>query len=759
MAVSVAPVLAFDANGMRQSRPELSPSALGWLDTKHPEFIRRDPIWEIDERRFEGGAEVKDEELQPFDYEEKDDDHHKARKREAVFPMLPLAHALKVTGHLRKHAAPRPGKGYDFGNLGEVREREKIDTPTKGELFYYNVDGVGGDGSSLPAFLDFVDQRAQVYGHMFVMAEASENTPRSFQDEIDGDRPFAVPYTPREVHNYHFTKGQAQFYIIRTPIGDPELDSGGRLDMSTEDGYYLLVRRGWRGFGDYFAQGGWWLFDSEKKYIRDGRWNRTRGEIPMVVFYGRMARGTKKNRAMSASDTTELGALAVEIMNVRSARKYDYWDAASSKTFFLNADADVMKHVVPQWQASHLVGVPPHVNDKGETQAVTVHDGSTGAVAAAISDAILKEEWETARQISVDKIIGVADSSGESKEVGFQTQSVPQIVQRIYLREMAENSLLRFIEMRWGYVRPRAYAQWKYDIDLLPLVDDIDKMFDTLRRASVTSGSLEVEMIMTALMERIPGMKPSLLTTIRNELVASVEEKKIQQEADLAILRGEAPPAMNGKTPGQTAGTPLTGAAAVSAGGGIPSEDDDEGTGITARTSGGANDGADAATGGRVVGAIGGGTAPISDAAGGEQRAVRPVRGGSPSTPDRDTERGTPAGGDGRAAERDTPSGSDERREASPRSDASAPTPRAEERVREAPTVDMAPVTARVDALGGQLTSLLAALQALITMLEASRLTPPPPPPPPPAKELPPVIIDIRRDPSGVAQQLVVQPQ
>jgi hypothetical protein len=510
---------------------------LMWLAEEHPEYTARKASWAREERRLAGGDDVLTE-LQNFDWEEVNGVHHKARIAQALYINLPLKHASTVTGHLRKHA-PRPGQGLSFGALGDVRERGDIDTPERAELAWYNLDGIGSDGSSWESWWDAVDVNAQATGHRWIMVEAPDSSPQNYEDELAGDRPFAVEYSPLEVINWMYVKGVLQFAVIRTFVDLPHVEGGRFVGRKPTDmGYYLLVRKGCKLLGDEFAGGGWWVFDYERKPLdgREGTWDKTKGEIPLFPHFGRKARGTTEKPVMSQSDTMELGQLAVSMMNAKSARLFDFWDACASKIFMLGATPEVMKVVSPMYKSSQLVAVPRGQDkDTGEKFQPTVYDGSTGAVVADVADRLEASQWESARQMSMEKVTQPGES-GASKDAGFAEASAPDLVRRAMLREQSENTLLYFLALRWG-AKPDAYSQWGRKFDLNPLVDEIDATFVTMQESGLDSATLAVELVMSAISERKVITDDTLLKKVRTELEAGVKQKAAQKQADLELFR------------------------------------------------------------------------------------------------------------------------------------------------------------------------------------------------------------------------------
>ena len=264
------------------------------------------------------------------------------------------------------------------------------------------------------------------------------------------------------------------------------------------------------------------------------------------MHYGRKARGTTERPAMSASSTTMLGQLAVSLMNMKSARNYDYWDACASREYFLGADKAVMLDVADQVsRRSIMIGVPPTQNQDGTFTAPSIVTSSSGVVSADVSKAVIDSHYEDAREESLLQVTSTPESSGESKRVGYQEQKAPFLAQRARLRQQSEQTFLYFAELRSGFQQPTGYSTWREDLPLSPLTDDIDKMFETMLRSEVRSRTLEAAMIETAAIDR--GVWPEdvkVQNKIRTELQESVDPfaDEPEDEPDDATPAPPAPP-------------------------------------------------------------------------------------------------------------------------------------------------------------------------------------------------------------------------
>jgi hypothetical protein len=538
------------------------PANLDFLDSQTQHFLDHKAQWERDEARLAGGDAMLDE---LFQFEGESDASFQKRKKVAIPIPLPLQHASNIVGHIgRKRPTPGNG-GISFGDMGKVREVSDLvrGTENLAELQWYNVDGVGQDGSQWPAWFDAVHERAIATGFRWIMAETpplpagmTDASAISEQDERDGFRVYAVEWSPLDVPYHVIQRGVLQMAIVRVPDDDVRLENG-RLTAGNSKGYYLQVRKGFTGLGTYFQAGGWWIFDKDKKLVRSGNWERTNGQIPMFRFFGKMGRGTTKKPAMAESLTMELGQLATAIMNADSARFFDFWDACASRLFFLGADPAVMKAVADQIATRNmLIGVPPVESSSGTGQdrIVQVYDGSTGAVPAEVSKVVIDALWDTAKSIMLRHLTSTPDSSGASKEAGFAEASQPLLVRLAITREQAEQNYMYFAALR-SKRTPNGTVSYPREFDLLSAREQVADMITTMKESRLRSPTLEALLLMRAADAHRLLTDATIRAKVQTELLDSasqagrvqVQDNTLMQDIDQEIARAAA--ATNGATP------------------------------------------------------------------------------------------------------------------------------------------------------------------------------------------------------------------
>lgn len=482
---------------------------MSFLDETNPVWESCREAWERNERRMRGGDPVHDE-LRRFDWESEDPPegqdktHYEVRRDRAVYVNLPDDFATATVGHLMREA-PQPGSGLDFGSMGEVRRAQDIDVPTPAELTYYNADGVGSDGSQWDGFWASAMKRAMATGHRWISVEAPREAAGSWADVLSGRRPYIVEDSPLAWTNWWYDEGELQFAVKRLMVRRPRVDSRGVMrGNDPKPGYLLYVRYGCDALGEQYRVGGWWLYDERKQEVGQGRWTRTRGEIPLVPLF--WERDTDYEASvMSRPALTELGSIAVSVMDVISAWLFDAWDAAKSIKWLRGVDlagytlaADKImdgSQLVPL----EAVGRP---GATGGTVIPDVTDGSGGAVASGVFEKLLEALLELATLVSRQVATSTPDASGVSKQVGFQEQKEPRLALAASNMEGCQNAVIRWLEMRWGTGTPSGSTVWPRKFELQDLLEEIQKMFTLQNLAGTFSPTLTKKLMVTAARER-----------------------------------------------------------------------------------------------------------------------------------------------------------------------------------------------------------------------------------------------------------------
>lgn len=507
------------------------PSTYPFLDFKLKLYEDHLEAFKREERRLYGGDAVLSELLL---WKGESSTFYAARQAQSGYLTLPKQHATTLTGHLSKQT-PMPV----FGSLGNVRERkDRGREPSLAELFWYNVDGVGQDGTEMPAFMDGVQERAIATGYRWVLVEAPtvsmlgelrEMRGRNpagetvtDEDVEDGYRPYLVEYSPISVPYWQVTSGRLDFAVIRTPITPVSLLDENNAPKVADDGYYLMVRRGFQGLGAQWAGGGWWKFDPEQKEISKGNWDKTRGQIPLFQFIGEPSPGTVERPAIARSLTMELGQIAVSLMNRMSERNYNVSQAAKSINWILGIGPTEHAEALAQLEdGSIVIGVPPVMHPDGGVGIPTIWNSSAAALDVTVFSSIIEGALAEAREIMVRQVTSMPDNSGESKKAGFAEATSPLLARLAGTRQQAWNTALHFLCLRGGK-EPDASVTIPRDFDLQPVVDDIDAMLSTLKRSWLRSPTLEAELVLRSADER--GLMPDDEATrnkIKGELAAS----------------------------------------------------------------------------------------------------------------------------------------------------------------------------------------------------------------------------------------------
>lgn len=474
---------------------------LDFLDARHRVFTQNDDAWAREERRLYGGDPVLEELVQ---WRNESTAKYEARQAEASWIGFPKTHASILAGHI---VAQLPVPNY--GTLGDVRAREERGTqsPTVAELFHYNADGVGADGTQFPAWVAGVLQRALATGHRWCLVEMPRrgvidevtNARVTQADVLNGHRPYLVEYSPRDVPYWEYTDGRLDWAVLRTPVGAAGLVDGRWEPAPVQLGYYLLVRAGYQGLGPEFSSGGWWLYDSDKRLTTQGDWSRTRGQIPLVRLTAESSQGTKDWPAISRSLTMELGQMAVSLMNRISERNFDASDAAKSVKYILGASKEGFNLTVEFHEDNAiLIPVVGEVVADGKYTVPTIYDGSSGAVAADVFTTIITGIIAEAHEVMVRQLTSSEDSSGRSKEVGFGEATSPLLASLAANTETFLNTLIYFTELRAGSGSPSGFVTLPREFKIAPVLEKIDAAIERMKGIGAMSPTLVADLIKQA---------------------------------------------------------------------------------------------------------------------------------------------------------------------------------------------------------------------------------------------------------------------
>lgn len=507
------------------------PKRLPFLDATLPMYNQHLEGWKREERRLHGGDAVLSELLR---WKGEDNAYFLARTAQAGYLTFPKLHATTLTGHLSKET-PEP----DYGNLGKVRPRSDITQPTLAEILNYNVDGIGQDGTELKPYFDSVQERAIATGYRWLLVElpskatlgeirethgrdpAAEKL--TMQDVLEGFRPYAVEYSPISVPFWQLSNGRLDFAVIKITLTPTLLVDEFSQPVGSDDGRYLLVRRGFKGLGPDFAAGGWWKFDPDHNVVDQGTWDQTLGQIPFFPFIGEPNPGTTERPTIARSLTMELGQISVSLMNRMSERNYNVSFSAKSISFILGIDPESHAKVIEQHDAaSIMVGVPPVMRADGTVGIPTMWNSSAAAIDATVFESTINGGIAEAREIMVRQVTSTPDSSGRSKEAGFAEATSPLLARLAGTRQQAINTFLYFASLRFGIADPTASVTIPRDFNLQPVVDDIDAMLSTLKRSWLRSPTWEADLLIRSGDER--GLLPedkTMRATIEQELADS----------------------------------------------------------------------------------------------------------------------------------------------------------------------------------------------------------------------------------------------
>ena len=468
---------------------------LDFLDAKHPVHVQNDTAWAREERRLFGGDAVLSDLVQWLN---ESTTKYQMRQSQAPWIGLGKTHGATLAGHV-VGAMPVP----NYGTMGDVRERKAISgPPSVAELFHYNCDGIGSDGSQLPSFASGVIQRGMATGHRWTLVEMPRRVGEgavTAEEVLGGQRPYLVEYSPRSVPMWEYTDGRLDWCVIRTPVGTSGIRGGRWEPAPTALGYYLLVRAGYQGLGPEFSRGGWWLYDADKREQGTGDWSRTKGQIPMARFVAESSTGTIDWPAVSRLMLKELGQIDCALMNRISERDYNLSDGAKSDKYVLGAAKDGFNLMVQfHEERAILIPVLGEMTPDGKFTIPSIWSSASGVIDAQAFQVAIDSHLSFAREIMVRMVTSAPESSGESKRAGFGEATSPMLAHLAANVETWLNTLIYFTELRAGASQPKGFVVLPREFELAPIVQKIDRNLARMREAAAHSPTLTATMIETA---------------------------------------------------------------------------------------------------------------------------------------------------------------------------------------------------------------------------------------------------------------------
>jgi hypothetical protein len=588
MATSVAPsvipgTVTEQPQAARPNVPNSIVPARGvdrrWLDETHPIWRANITEWVQNIRRVRGGRPVFDE-LMMFTWEEDEKDdpngNFQKRKSRAAYPNLPDRFLSTIAGHIVQELPEPDTETLTYGPLGKVKRASDDAEESDAELFHYNVDGRGMQGSQFRAFVTDSLRKAMTEGHIWQFCEGPATMPGSRADELKGQRPYWLNWRAAQVTNWDFsTDGRLNFLIARIPHRRPRLEpvSGKLVGNDYEMGYYLLTREGCETFGEPYNLGGFWRFDGKREPLTTnglddgpvicGLWTATgmdvqgTGEIPAwPLFYLRddglpplpsidaggqyEYRTTLESRpghdAMSRAAVTELCNIAVALMDLGSAAHFDAWDACMSMWFLLGADPDQHDTVGKLMKRSRLVSVPKSSVDQSTPG---IESGSNGAVAAEVIGSNWDRLMALAQDLAAIEATGDPAASGVSKQVSWSDKMATRLSQVAENLETALNTGLYNLCRRWGKTHQqagKAFIRVPRRFKLVELLDAISAHFDLELKTGLRSPTLGARaMVMSAERRGLLGNEMDQ-AKISDEYTQAVVDRTKEEAAQRALM-------------------------------------------------------------------------------------------------------------------------------------------------------------------------------------------------------------------------------
>lgn len=529
----------------------MAKSKFEFVKATHPVYDACVEDWRRMERLMAGGSAVMDE-LHPFEWEIDNGDHHKARKRWAVYPKYPDRYASIMVGHLMR-SAPEPDAGLNFGSLGTVARTTVATTPTPAELVYYNVDGIGADGSQWDAFWNAVAKMAICTGHRWVLVEGPPVAPKTRREEIAGLRPYVSHHSPIDVINWHWVMGRLMFLVVKRRVRVPIIENGDFTGNEDQDEYLLMVGEGCRIFEGVLpgsSTGQWFTFDKDLERITGtGTLDATEGEIcALPIFYERV-KPTEDLPQISRSGVQELGNAAIAHMNIDSAADFDSFDSASSVMAVVGADPASFNTFLEKIRGgSRYAPLPP--NQTETAKSAEIKDLSTGAVVGSVFKERIDAKRQQALELMMQEIQSAPYASGKSKRATWTDTRAPRLTMMASEMENGQNAVIRWLELLWGRT-PSGVVNWPKNFELFD-IESASRDFLEMESISGISSPLLDGIVLTNIATRNGFIvDDDTKKKVLAEYATSAEDNKKAKEAEMDFAKARAkvanaPPSSNG---------------------------------------------------------------------------------------------------------------------------------------------------------------------------------------------------------------------
>lgn len=471
--------------------------------------------WQTNTIRFNASVAVYDE-LAPFQWETNQDQTYRDRKARAVYPDLPGQTAERFVGVMMEEP-PEP----TWNTLGK-RTMTPGANETRVDMIWNNADGVGDDARSWHSFWADQMQQAMPTKFRWILAEQSRITENTLTAEARGQRPYFVGISPIETPFYRFEKGELKAFRREIKETVYEVDDSGKVVQKERTIHYVMVCKGWKGFGEEFGAGGWWMFTDKDEPLKDengeSMWDdleETGGAIPITrIFYERSG-----STVTDRGGILNLGRISIAFMDVLSWMWHDAKISGGRKRYFLGVDRN-------QWDTIANAEVGGGIDvpvPAGATGNVTIYDTGQTSANEHLSE-LLDKLLTMAIQIIMRELMTSPDASGRSRIVAFLQSNSPRLAHMAGNMEEAQNAALAFLYMRWG-VQPDGYVEWERRYDMRTMIQRVAELFQVFEGARASSATL-FQKVLTDLIiyeGHMQGLKEPEIDQVKSEILASLQ--------------------------------------------------------------------------------------------------------------------------------------------------------------------------------------------------------------------------------------------
>lgn len=267
------------------------------------------------------------------------------------------------------------------------------------------------------------------------------------------------------------------------------------------------------------------MFDPDLKLDATGTYEKTNGEIPMVVLFYERAKSTEDRPRMSRPGLGEIANLAVSYMNLSSAGDFDAISSGGRTVWISGVDSGQHKTTVQQVaMGGRVIGIPKMSPEHPNPQ---LYDLASASANGAINSRLEARRAEVAL-IAADETAMAPGASGVSKDASFKDRKSPRLANLAKERQSAQQAAIRFLELRAAQGAPSGSVSWPREYDLTTLASGVMEVANVANMTGAQSPTMASSLVELAMRESgvYDALGQDLVNTIKEEIEEGIQENQ-----------------------------------------------------------------------------------------------------------------------------------------------------------------------------------------------------------------------------------------